>query len=159
MDSTEAELENFRKQWREEVTAKTKGKAAASATPEQTPQATSSRSHVAKTVAPNSIAAEVVSHARHRSVEEVDEVEPHSYPDLGEVQHGRRLDETSPPVASSSKEPHSALEHYEKAVEKESQGSLGDSVDLYRKAFRVSILPWLFLFRCLCHHISVPEIK
>ena len=35
-------------------------------------------------------------------------------------------------------EPVSALDHYEAAVEKESQGSLGDSLRLYRKAFRVS---------------------
>ncbi len=35
------------------------------------------------------------------------------------------------------KEPRSALEHYEKAVERESQGILGDSLNLYRKAYRV----------------------
>ena len=35
---------------------------------------------------------------------------------------------------------HSALEHYERAVEKESLGSLGESVDLYRKAFKVTSL-------------------
>ena len=34
-------------------------------------------------------------------------------------------------------EPESALEHYEKAVEREAQGNLGDSLKLYRKAFRV----------------------
>jgi F-box protein 9 len=37
----------------------------------------------------------------------------------------------------AGKAPRTALEHYEKAVEKESQGSLGDSLNLYRKAFRV----------------------
>lgn len=40
---------------------------------------------------------------------------------------------------SGSREPRSALEHYEKAVEMESQGSLGDSLNLYRKAFRVGL--------------------
>jgi hypothetical protein len=40
---------------------------------------------------------------------------------------------------SISTEPKSALEHYEKAVEKESQGSLGDSLNLYRKAYRVRL--------------------
>jgi F-box protein 9 len=35
------------------------------------------------------------------------------------------------------REPRSALEHYEKAVERESQGNLGDSLNLYRKAFRM----------------------
>ncbi|KAF2734678.1 hypothetical protein EJ04DRAFT_493156 [Polyplosphaeria fusca] len=125
MNSTEAELESFRKQWREEVTAKAKGKAPAAAGP-------SISSTKERNAAP-----EAHSHARHPSVEEVDEVEPHAYHDLGEKQHGRRLDETGPPTATSSQEPETALEHYEKAVEKESQGSLGDSVNLYRKAFRL----------------------
>lgn len=34
-------------------------------------------------------------------------------------------------------DPKSALEHFEKAVLKEAQGSLGDSLSLYRKAYRV----------------------
>jgi F-box protein 9 len=139
MNSTEAELEHFRQQWREEVSAKTKGKSQQSSkTTTKDPQAgpsstASSKPHTAKSNVP-----EVPQHARHRSIEAIDEYEPHLYPGLGEKQHGRRLDETSTSaVASSSKEPETALEHYEKAVEKESQGSLGDSVNLYRKAFRV----------------------
>jgi len=42
---------------------------------------------------------------------------------------------------TGSREPRSALEHYEKAVERESQGNLGDSLKLYRKAFRVCLRP------------------
>ncbi|KAF1938956.1 hypothetical protein EJ02DRAFT_382688 [Clathrospora elynae] len=60
--------------------------------------------------------------------------------DLCEKQHGRRLDETSTQTAAAlaaTREASSALEHYEKAVEKESQGSMGDSVNLYRKAFKL----------------------
>jgi F-box protein 9 len=41
---------------------------------------------------------------------------------------------------SSSREtaaPKSALEHYERAAQKESEGNLGESLNLYRKAFRV----------------------
>ncbi|KAF2001037.1 hypothetical protein P154DRAFT_186915 [Amniculicola lignicola CBS 123094] len=135
MNSTEAELESFRQRWREEVTARAKGKgkapvAAAGSSKEAQPS--TSKNHVSKSNAPE------YSHARHRSVEEVDEVEPHAYGDLGEKQHGRRLDETSASAsASSSKEPSSALEHYEQAVEKESQGIMGDSVNLYRKAFKL----------------------
>ena len=37
----------------------------------------------------------------------------------------------------STKEPRSALEHYERAVEKESQGNLGDSLSHYRQAYRL----------------------
>lgn len=132
MNSTEAELESFRQKWREEVNAKQKGKAG----PSQSNQASPS-----KTQASNSNAPEAPTHPTHHrrdgSLEEVDEVEPHFYHDLGEKQHGRRLDETATSHASSSQEPKSALEHYERAVEKESQGSLGDSLNLYRKAFKV----------------------
>jgi F-box protein 9 len=39
--------------------------------------------------------------------------------------------------AGGSSEPVSALDHYEKAVEREAAGKLGDSLSLYRKAFRV----------------------
>ncbi|RQM08392.1 hypothetical protein DH86_00002632, partial [Scytalidium sp. 3C] len=38
---------------------------------------------------------------------------------------------------TGSREPRTALEHYEKAVERETLGSLGDSLSLYRKAFRM----------------------
>ena len=133
-NQTEAELESFRQKWREEVSAKGKGKgkAPAPAVPAKTSHASSSKSHFSKTNAP-----EVPSHARQQSVEGVDGLEP-VYQHLGEKQHGRRLDETSPPLVTN--EPSSALEHYEKAVEKEDQGSLGDSVGLYRKAFKVSAL-------------------
>jgi F-box protein 9 len=132
-NQTEAELESFRQKWLEEVSARTKGKAKAPApaVPVKTVQASSSKSYFSKTNAP-----EVPSHARHQSVEERDGLEP-VYQDLGGKQHGRRLDETSPPPVTE--EPSSALEHYEKAVEKENQGSLGDSVNLYRKAFKVSV--------------------
>lgn len=131
-NQTEAELESFRQKWREEVSAKAKGKALAPAVPAKTSHASSSKSHFSKTNAP-----EVPSHARQQSVEEVDGLAS-VYQHLGEKQHGRRLDETSPPPVS--KESSSALEHYEKAVEKEDQGSLGDSVGLYRKAFKVSVI-------------------
>jgi F-box protein 9 len=132
MDSAEAELETFRQKWREEVSAKSKGKQPAIIVPTKTSQASSSRSQAPKN-APG-----VPTHVRSGS-EEIDEVQPHVYPQIGEKQHGRRLDETSAQAtaASSSKEPKSALEHYERAVEKENQGSLGDSLNLYRKAFKV----------------------
>jgi F-box protein 9 len=134
--NTEAELESFRQKWREEVTARSKGKAPA--TPAKIAAASSSsKPHATKNNAPE---VQAYSHARQRSVEEVDEVTPYAYHDLGEKQLGRRLDETSAQTAvalAARQEPSSALEHYEKAVEKESQGKLGDSVAHYRRAFKV----------------------
>lgn len=137
MDATEAELEHFRQKWREEVTAKTKGSQSAATAPAPTRTSTSQAS--SSRAPPKNKGPDVPSsssHVRHRS-DELDEVTPHVYHDLGEKQHGRRLDETSASAASSSTEPTTALEHYEKAVERETQGSLGDSLNLYRKAFKL----------------------
>lgn len=132
-NDTEAELDSFRRQWREEVTARSKGK---------TPAASSSAKPAASSSKPRSTVPNTapLTHTRQRSLQDIDEVAPHVYPNLGEKQHGRRLDENSAQTAAAlaaSQEPSSALEHYERAVEKESQGSLGDSVSLYRKAFRL----------------------
>lgn len=129
VNPTEAELESFRQKWREEVSAKTKGKQPV-ATP-TTPAASSSKSQL-----PKSHGTEIpVPRPSWNTNEEHDEVQPHVYPQLGEKQHGRRLNE--PHAEASTREPKSALEHYEKAVERENQGSLGDSLSLYRKAFKV----------------------
>lgn len=136
--NAEAELESFRQKWREEVTARTQSKAPAKSSSKSSSSA--AKPHVSKTSA-SSPAHQ--SHARQRSVEEVDEAAPYAYGNLGEKQHGRRLDETSAQTAAAlaaNSEPTSALEHYEKAVERETQGKLGDSVNLYRKAFRVSTI-------------------
>ncbi|KAF1839652.1 hypothetical protein BDW02DRAFT_513981 [Decorospora gaudefroyi] len=133
--NAEAELESFRQKWREEVTARSKGRAPAA--PAKSAAASSSKPHATRNHAPD-VAPHT--HARQRSIEHVDQVSPYAYHDLGKKQHGRRLDETSAETAAAraaSREPSSALDHYEKAVEKESQGSLGDSVDLYRKAFKL----------------------
>lgn len=142
--SAEAELESFRQRWKEEVSARAKGKApaSASASAHAVPARTAGPSASKPAYAPKGQAPDAASHshARQRSVEEKDEIIPFAHQDLGEKQHGRRLDETSAQtaaIASASKEPKTALDHYEKAVERETQGNLGDSVMLYRKAFKV----------------------
>lgn len=58
--------------------------------------------------------------------------------------------ETSRPTKTDG--PASALDHYEEAMEKEAQGNMGESLKLYRKAYRVSqlslhrIIPFLYTF-------------
>jgi F-box protein 9 len=49
----------------------------------------------------------------------------------------RHPDDDDFSAKASTREPKSALEHYERAVEKESQGSLGDSLSHYRKAYKL----------------------
>ena len=50
---------------------------------------------------------------------------------------GRTLDETEPQSTAKENELVSALDHYEEAMEKEASGNMGDSLKLYRKAYRV----------------------
>ena len=128
MEESNPELETFRQQWRAEVSARAQvdgNKASKSSkTPRRPPPITSLSSSIPL-----------------KSVkEDEDPVEPQAFTGLdgpsSPEEHGGKSSWTT-----DGKVPQSALDHYEKAVERESQGSLGDSLDLYRKAFRVNQLP------------------
>lgn len=128
-NEAEQELERFRQQWREEVTAKTKPQESKS----NRTQTSSSRNAALKTSRPP-ISSRNYSKASH---DEADELEPFTHHDLPEKKTGRKTGDPEYGVSKISEEPTTALDHYEKAVEREGQGSLGDSVALYRKAFRM----------------------
>ncbi len=119
MEEANPELETFRQQWRAEVSAR------AQAEPNKATKPKATRRPPPITSLSSSIALKPVK-------EDEDLVEP---------QKAFSLDGSSSSeehaTSSSGNKPQSALDHYEKAVERESQGSLGESLDLYRKAFRV----------------------
>ncbi|KAL1303178.1 hypothetical protein AAFC00_006604 [Neodothiora populina] len=130
---TEAELERFRRQWQEEVSRRNRQNAAnaAATRPDRRKQQTSASS---ASRAP----------ARRGDGPQPDEEEqdiPHAYHDLPNKEAHLRLDAADHGLErgrlSRKTEPQSALEHYERAVEKETQGSLGDSLNHYRKAFKL----------------------
>ncbi|KAF2500325.1 hypothetical protein BU16DRAFT_523130 [Lophium mytilinum] len=135
MSQTEAELESFRRQWREEVSARAQASKTTSRPALGSTQLSSSRSAARK----GPVTEPHTAKSQDVSGEVDDEWEPRTYHGLGDREPGSRLaDSPSSSTASTAHSaPRSALEHYEQAVEKESQGSLGDSVDLYRKAFRL----------------------
>jgi len=147
-DQNESELETFRKKWKAEVTAK--ARSYPTGTGQQDASfASSSRNPVAKNVdnsypAPPSTQStsngKQLPPAHSRAPRDVhnsnDEIAPLSYHDLEERETGRKLGDEAL-GSSTRREPQTALEHYEKAVEKEGVGSLGDSLSLYRKAFRL----------------------
>ncbi|KAI5841261.1 hypothetical protein BZA05DRAFT_134748 [Tricharina praecox] len=125
----EFELSRFREQWKEEVTARTHPQAASSSA---SASAAAARSH--KPRLPS------FSHARptakDTNVDDDDIVD--------ELPVSSKHIPTSPPRAARQPSfsattgvPKSALEHYEKAVEKEGEGNLGESLRLYRQAFRM----------------------
>jgi F-box protein 9 len=127
-----SELDSFREQWRAEVRARNPAQG-------QDPSGSGP--------GPSTAAAQA-SGALRRPQGSKKPALPHDYDDV--YYQARSFDE--PTTESSSvvtpeeqdvpvdKEPISALDHYEQAVEKEAAGNLGDSLRLYRKAFRASLL-------------------
>jgi F-box protein 9 len=132
MNEAEAELESFRQQWREEVSARSKSKVTSSTAPRKAAGASSTRPQAPKSTLPN-----IPTDKPQERIEELDEVEHPTCHNVGGKESGRKLGDPGSSSAQPNEEPRSALEHYEQAVEKESQGRLGDSVNLYRKAFKV----------------------
>jgi F-box protein 9 len=141
MDSAESnpELESFREQWKAEVRAK--HAASGSSRPQQQQQ-----QHQRAAAGPSTTQFHAKPAPRGKppqpaqkpaAQEQDDEyVQPQSFDEPAAARppssHDRDL------LARREKgEPVSALEHYERAVEKEAAGNLGDSLKLYRKAFRV----------------------
>jgi F-box protein 9 len=137
-----SELESFREQWRAEVRAKVPGpqqQTANVAGPSDTGnllKTTKTQGKVSKPPKPVVGGGKKVVH--HEEDEEYvqtrvfDELHPTPAEDESKGKGKGKEEETG------DDEPVSALEHYEKAVEREVAGMLGDSLALYRKAFRVS---------------------
>ncbi|KAL8808457.1 MAG: hypothetical protein Q9182_000007 [Xanthomendoza sp. 2 TL-2023] len=133
MAENNPDLETFRQQWREEVTARSSAK---DSIPHRSKSPTSheksDRSKARISLPPSQVPPE--------EAEPVDGISAQAYHDLENKEDAARLGVegfSRHPSTQVSKEPQSALEHYEKAMEREAQGSLGDSVNLYRKAYRL----------------------
>lgn len=127
----EAELEAFRQRWRQEVSARNKPSSHTSPGAHQRPESfsNSKASSSKQTSAPS---------RGYAPIDYSDEIEPRAYHDLPNKEESLQLETEGPLNRSDTvEEPVSALEHYERAVERESQGQLGDSVRHYRKAFKV----------------------
>ena len=127
-----SELESFRREWREEVARRSKLRASpqssAPVPPSRFPPTHHEASHrkdlEEEGPPPASFdSEELTQQIGQLSVEPKDEPEDDGFT--------RRI----------LQEPSSALEHFERAVEKEEAGNLGDSLQHYRKAYRVSLQP------------------
>ena len=139
-----AELESFRRQWREEVARRAK----------QDPGA-EQKSKTPPLSEPQERFPPTQHEASNREEEEEEEEEEEAEQEdkereKGSAQHGHSditqqveqltlgtTDEDAFHRAEPVKEPSSALEHFERAVQREEEGSLGDSLQHYRKAYRV----------------------
>ena len=133
-DTTE-ELERFRRQWQEEVIARSKGVASPSSSKSTRPTVPIHRN--SGTIQPGHTAAPTF-HKPYRETEEADVLDDHGYHDLENKDEARKLGKAGAGIHPETREePVSALEHYERAVERETEGNLGDSLNHYRKAYRV----------------------
>lgn len=130
--NTEEELERFREQWRQEVSARNRRS--------ETRTTDTGKQPRRKEQAPVPSTS-----ARPREVRDFSEdVEPRAYHDLPNKEDQLRLGEEGQNYDREvNKEPQTALEHYERAVDKETTGQLGDSLRHYRTAFKVCLRPSL----------------
>lgn len=133
MDDNNPDLEIFRKQWQEEVTARSTARA-------QIPSSVRAYSSHERPDKSKAKTALPPSNILSEEADVVDGISAQAYHDLDDKDDTRRLGvegSKHPQSCQMLKEPQSALEHYEKAIEREDQGNLGDSLNLYRKAYRV----------------------
>jgi F-box protein 9 len=138
MENSDTALEQFRRQWREEVNAKANSSRKRQARDHDAVRAGPSLpSEASKTLIPSSKhhpsgGAPETGHA-DSSQEGPGITDQLNRPALTKG----TVDDDEFSSKSIAKEPKSALEHFERAVEKEDQGNLGDSLSHYRKAYRL----------------------
>ncbi|KAJ5676172.1 hypothetical protein N7462_009069 [Penicillium macrosclerotiorum] len=134
-----AELESFRREWREEVARRSKPRASAALAPPSTLSV------------PSPVPPERLPPTRHAGSDRKDLEEegppPASFDpeelaqQVGQLNVAPEEEEEDHDedgfTRRAQQEPDSALEHFERAVEKEAAGNLGDSLQHYRKAYRL----------------------
>ena len=135
-------MEAFRQQWRQEVSARTQGQEKELQNDSISVNTTGllkggrqkSRARRQSTTKPPSTAIVRDDHE--------DTADGGAFHDLENLDDQRRLGKgeekiNRPGPNAGAQKSLSALDHFETALEKESQGSLGDSLSHYRKAYRV----------------------
>ncbi|KAI5861479.1 hypothetical protein GGS23DRAFT_576962 [Durotheca rogersii] len=139
-EQIQSELEAFRKQWQAEVSARTKNAAGSSKPPASLTQAGPSAQPTRRNEFPHQRAASKTAQLEEDDVYVKTQLFEETYPASSPRGHnfGRPGDAaTTGKDPSGAQEPRTALDFYEEAVEKETTGKLGDSLQLYRKAFRM----------------------
>ncbi|KAI9673961.1 MAG: hypothetical protein M1817_002167 [Caeruleum heppii] len=141
MEEPNPELESFRRQWRAEVTARKRNARGNTSSVADTGHNRRTPERSAKQIVTSPVRQVAVPSAASIGPKvDDDDGTSRAYHDLPNKEHGLKLGDGSEPRVNptpSDKEPTSALEHYERAVEKETQGVLGDSLKHYRQAFRL----------------------
>ncbi|EXJ72660.1 uncharacterized protein A1O5_03806 [Cladophialophora psammophila CBS 110553] len=138
-----SELEQFRQRWKEEVSARTRKPEKKSAPLSQHRQRRTSDGRPDRPVnkPPTRHPAADIKQDDSDHYSDADQAGGSSSTAIQQRLEGLMVrnvdDDDFTASASSKKEPTGALEHFERAVEKESQGNLGDSLSHYRKAYKL----------------------
>jgi F-box protein 9 len=133
MSEANPDLESFREQWRAEVRSR-HPVSAQQQQPASSGPSTSVTSSSGVASAPRKPPPPPTKKAVTAQDGDDDYVQPRSFDDAVVAQTVASAERVQ---TGGSSEPVSALDHYEKAVEREAAGKLGDSLSLYRKAFRM----------------------
>ncbi|KAL7620677.1 hypothetical protein AAE478_009672 [Parahypoxylon ruwenzoriense] len=140
-EQIQSELESFRQQWRAEVSARAKNAAGSQQQQQQRPVSTQAGPS-ARPPRRNEFPSKKATTSRTVQLDDYEDyVQAQSFdePDASKTTGGHKLGRQGELTSSKEREqePQTALDFYEKAVEKETTGKLGDSLQLYRKAFRI----------------------
>ena len=138
-EESQSELDRFREQWRKEFKARSRAPATLHRARPGGSQASLDTSVL---ISPTSSTTKSFSSSAVAKNDKEEDFDDDTLGDhvLNNKDDARRPRKDSSGTYSSyvaAREPRSALEHYEKAVEKEDSGNLGDSLAHYRKAYRV----------------------
>ncbi|KAI0106619.1 hypothetical protein F4814DRAFT_63683 [Daldinia grandis] len=139
----QSELENFREQWRAEVSTRSRNTASSQQHQRTAPNQPGSSSTITTDRPPrrNEFTHRKSASKTIHQLEDGDEYyQPQHFdePDTSKPVIGQKLGRhDGDSTKDRYQEPQTALDFYEKAVEREATGKLGDSLQLYRKAFRM----------------------
>ena len=145
-DQVNTDLENFRKQWKEEVTRSRGAPTSLDSKPTRPPGPAKASSHSSQTYPTTALPApsEILKGDEEEYINDLDAQDCRDVETNRNTRPSGEDVEATHPDNIGSREPRSALEHYEKAAERETDGNLGDSLNLYRKAYKVNPLPDTF---------------
>lgn len=140
METTDSALEQFRRQWREEVSTRAKNvrkRPARDDDPADSGVSALSEPPLPSIPTPEHHQAANQQEGENRGGSQAEDGSGIS-DQLNQLTF-RDIEDDKFTSGRAATEPKSALEHYEWAVEKENQGNLGDSLSYYRKAYRLDV--------------------
>lgn len=136
IDDTERELARFRSQWQQELQVP---RPQQPQVPHWGPTTTTSQPQQSQATPGPSKRRTLVLSPSARSAAHTRTKPPHKGPDVNdeEATYARMASGQHKELPATTRVAQSALDHFEEAIQREDEGSLGDSLNLYQKTYRV----------------------